>query len=168
MSHSQTVPIEVNRPTPKVRPTDARLFLRDEELDRGAALLLMAEKALMSATARAMSEASLNRGEFDILLAIRARPGLSVTVLRRKLGMTVPTFARLLGRLDVRDLIAKAQGHEDARRRHLFLNDAGKALVEPLAMALRDALRAAYRTAGAEQVAGAMALLDALEGTTDG
>lgn len=141
---------------------DGRLFLRDEELDSGAALILLAEKSLVAAADTAMSEAGLSRGEFDVLMNIRAQPGLAVSEIRARLGMTVPTFARLLGQLDQRNLIDKTRSGRDARARLLHLSADGKALAEPIAEALRRVLRPAFREAGAEQVAGARSLLEAL------
>ena len=141
---------------------DGRLYLRDEELDAGAGLVLFAQKRLADAASEAIGTADLNRGEADLLLAIRADPGRTVTEMRRRLGMTVPTFARLLGQIDKQDLIEKARTGKDARTRLLYLSVKGKKLTEPVAEAMRHALRAAFRAAGAEHVAGMRAVLTAL------
>lgn len=140
------------------------MFLRDDELDHGAALIFAAEKHLAAAAETAMAEAGLSRGAFDLLMGVRARPGLSVSQLRTNLTMTVPTFARLLGQLDKRGLVKKKRAGDDARARLLFLSEAGESLASPIAEALREALRPAFRSAGAEHVAGARAVLDALTG----
>lgn len=145
-----------------MRPMEGRLFLRDEELDDGAALILAGQKRLMASAQKAMEAADLNQGAFDLLMGIRAKPGLTVSQMRERLAMTVPTFARLLGQLDKRDLIAKTRSGRDARARLLNLSPAGKALADPIADVLREALRSAYRKAGAENVAGARAVLEAL------
>lgn len=126
------------------------------------------ERRLAHAMAAAMTAAGLNRSACDILLSIRADPGLGVAEHRARLGMTVPTFARLLGQLDRRGLIDKRPGGQDARRRQLRLSAAGRALVEPVAAALRDALRPAYRQSGADEVAGALGLLLSVLGDRDG
>ena len=141
---------------------DARLFLRDEELDRGVALLLAAEKALVAAGASAIARSGLNRGSVDLLLGIRARPGISVRALRAQLDMTVPTFARILGQMDKAGYIKKRRAGRDARTRALDLTEAGQKAIAPIADALREALRTAYREAGAEPVSGLRTVLETL------
>lgn len=141
---------------------EGRLFLRDEELDAGAALILGAEKRLVQASQRAMEAAGLNRGAFDVLMGIRAAPGLTVSQMRERLAMTVPTFARILGQLDQQGLIEKRRPDRDARARALVLSADGKACVDPIAADLRKVLRRAYKAAGAEHVAGARAVLEAV------
>ena len=51
--------------------------------------------------------------------------------------MTVPTFARILGHLDQRNLIEKEVGSSDARKRKLTLSDTGVTLTTQLAIVLR-------------------------------
>jgi DNA-binding MarR family transcriptional regulator len=109
-----------------------------------------------------MQAASLNRGGFDLLMGIRAQSGLTGREMRERLAMTVPTFARLLGELDQRGLISKTRSQKDARAQLLYLSVAGAQLSDPIARAMRDALREAYRAAGAEHVTGARAVLEAI------
>ena len=108
---------EVNTSSSTAQPLDPRLFLRDEELDRGAALFLAAERALSAAAEPAREAAGLSAVEVRILLSLRHRPGRDVASVRGDLGATVPTFARLLGALDKRGLIAKERGMMDGRQR---------------------------------------------------
>ena len=145
-----------------MQAADTRLYLRDEELDRGVGLILTSERALTAAAEHGRKAAELSRSELRALMAIRHRPGLDVTGLRARLSTTVPTCARLLAGLDARGLILReTAGGGDRRRRKLTLSPEGEALVEPIAEAMRSALREAYRKAGAESVAGARALLEA-------
>ena len=144
------------------RPFDPRLFLMDQELDRGVGLLLAGAAELTRAAESARSKAGLSKSEMQILMAIRYRPGLTVSEMRESLGMTVPTFARILGALDHRSLIEKAKGTEDARRRTLTLSDTGVTLTTPLAIVLRERLRLAFRSAGPDAVDGTRRVLDAL------
>lgn len=141
---------------------DPRLYLRDEELDRGVALILAGERALGQAMAAATADSDLSAGEWQVLLAIFFGPGRDVSTIRGELGATVPTFARLLGRLDGRGLIAKDRSGRDGRRRVLSLSAAGEARALPVAQLLRERLRQAYRTAGPEAVAGVRSVLEAL------
>ncbi|MEZ5955404.1 MAG: MarR family winged helix-turn-helix transcriptional regulator [Hyphomonas sp.] len=144
------------------RPFDPRLFLMDQELDRGVGLLLAGAMELNRAAEKARNKAGLSKSEMQILMAIRYRPGLTVSEMRESLGMTVPTFARILGALDQRSLIEKAKGAEDARQRTLALSDAGTTLTTPIAIVLRDRLRLAFRSAGPDAVDGTRRVLDAL------
>jgi len=144
------------------RPFDPRLFLTDQELDRSAGLLISGASVLAKAAESARKKAGLSKPELQILMAVRYRPGLTVSELRSALGMTVPTFARLIGKLDERGLIERAREASDARRRQLTLSDAGITLTTPLAIEVRERLRLAFRASGPEAVAGARFLLEAL------
>ena len=164
--HCQTMASEVNterKTSPQSLPAaDTRLYLRDEELDRGVGLILTSERALAAAAERGRKSAGLSRSELQALMAIRHMPGLDVSGLRTRLSTTVPTCARLLAGLDARGLILReAAGGGDRRRRKLTLSPEGEALVDPIAEEMRSALREAYRKVGAESVAGARALLEA-------
>lgn len=147
---------------------DSRLFLRDEELDQGVALILSAQRQLKAASDEVRREAHLSDSELELLLAMRARPGQTVGALRSQLFMAVPTFARLLGQLDKRDLIRKQRSTSDSRQRQLYLSDAGEVVMAPITEALRTRLRQAYKLAGVENVVGARATLDAVSGERDG
>ncbi|MEM7767528.1 MAG: MarR family winged helix-turn-helix transcriptional regulator [Pseudomonadota bacterium] len=146
---------------------DPRLYLRDEELDRGVGLILEGERALLGAVKEALAASDLPAGEWQILLAIFFRPGRDVSALRQRLGMTVPTFARLLGRLDARGLVDKGRSGSDGRRRVLSLTEPGTERVAPVVDTLRSRLREAYRAAGPEAVSGASRVLDALVNDED-
>ena len=141
---------------------DPRLFLRDEELDHGVALILAGERALLQAAESSKKSAAVNATELRALMAIRANPGLTVSELRATIGATIPTMARILGKLDERGLVRRKKSGQDGRKRKLELSLAGEAVCEPIAIAMRDALRIAYRSAGSDQVAGARAVLEAL------
>ncbi len=153
---------EVNTNSIQARPFDPRLFLTDQELDRGVALILMAERALILAAETARREAGLSRAHMQIMIAIRQQPEQTVTALREHLGLTVPTFARQIAILDQRGLIERRPARKDGRARQLVLSDAGMALTTPIAIAMRNSLREAWRKAGAENVAGARIVLETL------
>ena len=162
-AHSLPVSQQVNISASPIRPQESRLFLRDEELERGVGLILAAERRLCTAARKAREMAGLNPSAFQTLMAIRAEPGLSVKALREQLGATVPTLARILGDLDKRNLVERPRALSDGRKRQLVLTPEGAAVTEPAADAMRDALRDAYKQAGAEQVAGAVIFLEALK-----
>jgi len=153
---------DVNQNRGQAPGFDPRLFLRDEELDYGIALLLSGERVLMRqsgdlATAEAMPPLAAR-----VLIAIRFQSGQTVSALRGRLDATTPTLARILGDLDQRGLIERRVSRADARKRALYLTTEGKRMTDPAAIAMRDTLRDAYRRAGANAVAGARAVLEAL------
>ena len=153
---------EVNQKTGESDRVDPRLFLREEELDNGIALLLESERIIAAALRRNQEATGLNMPALRLLMTIRFKPGLTVSELRDELGATTPTLARLLGELDKRHLVYKKPGGRDARRRRLSLSDNGERLIAPLVTDLRSAMREAYREAGANAVAGTRAVLEAL------
>lgn len=149
------------------RPFDARLFLVDQELDRGVGMMLTGERELAAVIETARKGAGLSKAEVQILIAIRYQPGLTVGDLRASLSMTTPTFARVIGELDKRGLIARDRAKSDRRKRRLSLSDAGTTLTTPIAIQLRERLRQAYRVAGPDAIAGATAFLQVLSDQSD-
>ena len=142
---------------------DPRLFLRDEELDYGIALLLAGERALMKAAGEIARDFDLPPLAARVMITIRFQPGQTVTGLRAQLDTTTPTLARILGDLDQRGLIERRQSEQgDRRTRTLFLSHEGKRMTDPATLAMRDRLRAAYRSAGSGDVSGVRAVLEAL------
>ena len=156
--HSQTMTLDVN----SNRPFDQRLFLMDQELDRGVALMLRAERALLGEMEKARANTGLSKSEMQVLMAIKHQPDKSVGDIRKLLAMTIPTFARLIGELDRRGLIERHPSHMDRRRRRLVLSDAGAALTTPITIALREKLRTAFRKAGPDAVSGARTVFEAI------
>ncbi|WP_143435443.1 MarR family winged helix-turn-helix transcriptional regulator [Henriciella aquimarina] len=141
---------------------DPRLFLREEELDNGIALLLASERAIAAALRRGQEETGLNMPALRLLITIRYEPNRTVSELRELTGATTPTMARLLGELDKRELIRKTPGGRDARRRRLSVSEQGEQVLNPVVSELRSAMREAFREAGATSVAGNRAVLEAL------
>lgn len=152
---------EVNQKPGETGRVDPRLFLREEELDHGIALLLASERAVADALRSGQDTTGLNMPALRLMMTIRFQPGLTVSELRALTGATTPTLARLLGELDKRDLVIKKPGGRDARRRRLSLSESGDALINPVVTALRTSVRDAYRDAGAQAVAGTRAVLEA-------
>ena len=153
---------DVNQMRRNPQSFDPRLFLRDEELDYGIALVLAGERTLIRQAGELALENGLPALASRTLIALRFEPGLTVSVMRAQMGATVPTFARIIADLGTRGLIERRKSERDGRARTLFLTTDGKRLTDPAAIAMRDALRDAYRKAGATAVAGARSVLEAL------
>lgn len=141
---------------------DPRLFLRDEELDYGIALLLAGERALVAASGDLAKSHKIPPLAARILLALRFQPGQTVQALRQQLGTTTPTLARILQDLDQRGWIERRRSDADGRQRLLYLQTEGARATDPAALAMRHRLQVAYRKAGPSAVAGARAVLEAL------
>ena len=97
--------VDVNQIRANAPGFDPRLFLRDEELDYGIALLLAGERALMKAASEIARDFELPSLAARVMITIRFQPGQTVTALRDNLDTTTPTLARILGDLDERGLI---------------------------------------------------------------
>ena len=145
------------------RVADPRLFLRDEELDRALNLLLNTNFVLSETSMLAQTKSGLDRNSFTLLLLLRSTPRIGVTDARKILGLTQPTFARLMAKLEKNSLISKISGKKDGRKRLLSLSKQGEAVIAPATQAMRDAIRRAWRSVGPETVAGTMTALEALQ-----
>lgn len=155
--------VNVNQIRTNAPGFDPRLFLRDEELDYGIALLLASERALMSATREIAHDFQIPLLAARILLTIRFQPGHAVNQLCEQLDSTTPTFARLIGELEKRGFIERRKSASgDQRVRYLYLSHEGKRVTDPATLAMRDKLRKAYRTAGSGAVGGVRSVLEAL------
>ena len=78
------------------------------------------------------------------------------------LGVTKQSLNRVLRTLIEDGLVESRVGREDRRERHLHLTDKGAALEAELSDAQRERMRAAYRAAGPEAVAGFRQVLEAM------
>ena len=155
--------VDVNQIRANAPGFDPRLFLRDEELDYGIALLLAGERALMKASGEIARDFSLPDLAARVLITVRFQPGQTVNILREQLDATTPTFARIIADLEKRGLLERRQSAQgDRRTRKLFLSHEGKRVTDPAAIAMRDRLRQAYRSAGSGAVGGARTVLEAL------
>lgn len=76
----------------------------------------------------ALAEAmELDEAAVAALLAVRARPGQSITDVAAVLGLTHPGAVRVVNRLERRRLLTRGEGR-DARSRGLVLTSAGEAV----------------------------------------
>jgi DNA-binding MarR family transcriptional regulator len=78
------------------------------------------------------------------------------------LGVTKQSLNRVLRTLVHDGLVEARIGQKDRRERHLFLTDEGAQLEHRLSGAQRARMRAAFRQAGPEAVAGFRTVLEAM------
>jgi DNA-binding MarR family transcriptional regulator len=93
---------------------------------------------------------------------INRAPGTTVNNLLILLGVTKQSLNRVLRTLVEDGLVESKVGKSDKRERHLFLTEAGEALERKLSDAQRARMRAAYRAAGPQAVAGFRQVLEAM------
>lgn len=149
-----------------MQPADARLILREEELDAALELFFLAEAALWS-TAEAALEvdaSGLGKGHFRMAFLLKRRPGIGVQELTRLTGLSKQGASRTLKELEDKGLVTKAPGEADMRRRPAVLTAAGQAFEARIAERLRAHLTRAYRTGGLDAVGGTRRILGALAG----
>ena len=145
---------------------EARLFLREEELDAALEQFLLAEAALTAAAEAALEGEpnGLGRGHWRAAFLLKRRPGIGVQELSRLTGLSKQGASRVLGELERAGYVAKQAGELDARRRPAVLTPQGAIFEQRVAERLRGALTRAYRNGGLDAVPGARRILTALAG----
>jgi DNA-binding MarR family transcriptional regulator len=145
---------------------EARLFLRDEELDAALELFLLAETALAAAAEGALENEAkrMGRGHWRAAFLLKRRPGIGVQDLARLTGLSKQGASRVLRDLETAGYVEKSAGAADARRRPAVLTAEGAAFEERVSERLRSLLSRAYRTGGLDAVAGARRILSAVAG----
>jgi DNA-binding MarR family transcriptional regulator len=151
-------------------PADPRLILREEELDSGLELILLAEAALWAAVDAALESEGpgLGRSHWRAAFLLRRRPGIGVQDLSKLTSLSKQAASKTLSDLQRLGLAEKAAGDLDARRRPAVLTAQGLAFEARVAERLRALLARAYRTGGLDGVAGARRILAALAGPRQG
>ena len=145
---------------------DPRLVLREQELDGGLELLLLAEAALWAQIDAGLEEGGLGlgRSHWRAAFLLRRRPGVGVQELAHLTSLSKQAASRILADLEAKGLAEKIAGELDARRRTARLTAAGEAFEGAIAERLRGQLARAYRTGGLEGVGGTRKILAALAG----
>ena len=145
---------------------DPRLILREQELDAGLELLLLAESALWAAADAALEPEGngLGRSHYRTLFLLKRRPGLGVRELARLTALSKQGASRTLGELAKLGLVEKGSGEGDARRRPATLTREGAQVEGRVSERLRALLARSYRSGGLDAVAGTRRILTALAG----
>lgn len=139
---------------PDLKPGTNQLFLREEDLREGLALLFHAWRDLAHEADAALAAHDLGRAHHRAVYFIGRHPGLTVGALMDLLGITKQSLHRVLGELLARGIVTQRPGPVDRRERLLELSDAGRALEREITEAQRSFIAAAYRNAGASAVEG--------------
>lgn len=149
---------------------DPRLILREEELDGGLELILLAEAALWAAVDAALESETLGlgRSHWRAAFLLRRRPGIGVQDLSKLTSLSKQAASRTLADLQKAGLVERGSGDLDGRRRPATLTAEGLAFEQRTAERLRALLARAYRTGGLDGVAGTRRILAALAGSRQG
>lgn len=141
------------------------LFLTDEQLRQGIEAMFFAYRGFTADPDRILSDMAYGRAHHRALHFINRAPGTTVNNLLNILGVTKQSLNRVLRTLIEDGLVESRVGKADKRERHLYLTEDGQALEARLSDAQRARMRAAFRRAGPEAVAGFRTVLEAMMDT---
>lgn len=138
------------------------LFLTDEQLRQGIEAMYFAYRGFTADPDRILEGMAYGRAHHRAIHFINRAPGTTVNNLLVLLGVTKQSLNRVLRTLIEDGLVESRVGTADKRERHLFLTEAGAELERTLSDAQRARMRAAYRAAGPQAVAGFRQVLEAM------
>lgn len=147
---------------PDIQGGENLLFLTDEQLRQGIEAMFFAYRGFTADPDRILATMAYGRAHHRALHFIARKPGKTVTNLLGILGVTKQSLNRVLRTLVEDGLVESRVGETDKRERHLYLTEKGAALEQRLSDAQRARMRAAYRAAGPEAVAGFRTVLEAM------
>ncbi|AHM03600.1 HTH-type transcriptional regulator PetP [Roseibacterium elongatum DSM 19469] len=139
---------------------ESLLFLTDEQLRRGIEAMFFAYRGFTADPDRILQEYGYGRAHHRAIHFINRTPGTTVNNLLSILGVTKQSLNRVLRTLVEDGLVESRVGTRDKRERHLYLTETGQTLERNLSEAQRARMRAAFREAGPEAVAGFRAVLE--------
>jgi len=134
--------------------------LTDEQLRRGIEAMFFAYRGFTADPDRILQNYEYGRAHHRAIHFINRTPGTTVNNLLNILGVTKQSLNRVLRSLIADGLVESRVGVQDKRERHLYLTETGAKLERELSEAQRNRMRAAYRNAGPEAVAGFRAVLE--------
>ena len=143
-------------------PSNALLFLTDEQLRKGIEAMFFAYRGFTADPDRILANIAYGRAHHRAVHFIHRSPGTTVNNLLAMLGVTKQSLNRVLRALVSDGLVRNKVGKRDKRERHLYLTSDGEALEQQLSDAQRDRMRKAYRTVGPEAVTGFRQVLEAM------
>ncbi|MEL6451580.1 MAG: MarR family transcriptional regulator [Pseudomonadota bacterium] len=141
------------------------LFLTDEQLRQGIEAMFFAYRGFTADPDRILTDLAYGRAHHRAIHFINRAPGTTVNNLLNILGVTKQSLNRVLRTLIEDGLVESRVGKSDKRERHLFLTEDGRALEGRLSDAQRARMRAAFRDAGPDAVAGFRTVLEAMMDT---
>ena len=141
---------------------ESLLFLTDEQLRKGIEAMFFAYRGFTADPDRILEGMDYGRAHHRAIHFIHRSPGTTVSNLLTILGVTKQSLNRVLRALIEQGLVEARVGRRDKRERHLHLTAKGRELERELSDAQRARMRAAYRAAGPQAVAGFRQVLEAM------
>ncbi|KGB83290.1 MAG: MarR family transcriptional regulator [Confluentimicrobium sp.] len=141
---------------------ESLLFLTDEQIRKGVEAMYFAYRGFTADPDRILHQYGYGRAHHRAIHFINRSQGMTVNNLLSVLGVTKQSLNRVLRTLIEDGLVESRIGKRDKRERHLFLTETGGKLEQELSGAQRARMRAAYRVAGPEAVAGFRQVLEAM------
>ena len=141
---------------------ESLLFLTDEQLRKGIEAMFFAYRGFTADPDRILEKYDYGRAHHRALHFVNRAPGTTVNNLLAILGVTKQSLNRVLRTLVEDGLVESRVGTRDRRERHLYLTERGRELERELSDAQSVRMRAAYRQAGPEAVAGFRQVLEAM------
>ncbi len=138
------------------------LFLTDEQVRKGIEAMFFAYRGFTADPDRILEGMDYGRAHHRAIHFIHRSPGTTVTNLLATLGVTKQSLNRVLRTLIDDGLVQSRIGGSDKRERNLHLTVKGADLERALSEAQRARMRAAYRAAGPQAVAGFRQVLEAM------
>jgi len=138
---------------------DGRLYLRDQDLNQGAALIRAAARQLAQLAESAGAAASISAPEMDVLQEVFDLGPMDVGDLRARLAAPKQSLARNLNQLEARGFVTRETDPADRRRRLVTLTPSGLNFATNATERRRAALRQAFLSAGPDAVTGARRML---------
>jgi DNA-binding MarR family transcriptional regulator len=138
------------------------LYLREAEVQRGVALLLLGQSHLLRAIDPELRAAGIGRAHSRMLGHVVRWPGLAMSDLIDLTGTSKQALSRVARDLVDRGLVEVSPGAADKRRREVRPTAAGEALSARIDNALGEAMARAYSGAGQDAVTGFWHVLEGL------
>ena len=108
--------------------------------------LTLAARAVRTAFTAELSQMGLHAGQETVLLTIAEQDGIALRSLADALAVRPPTITKTIARLSAQGLVEKRA--DDARQSHVFLTDAGRAIVGDLEKVRKRVQKAALNDFG--------------------
>ncbi|MEP2534356.1 MarR family transcriptional regulator [Shimia sp.] len=142
--------------------SESLLYLTDEQLRQGIEAMYFAYRGFTADPDRILTTMAYGRAHHRAIHFIKRAPGTTVTNLLAILGVTKQSLNRVLRTLIEDGLVESRVGSADRRERNMYLTEAGEALENRLSDAQRARMRAAFRDAGPDAVAGFRRVLESM------
>lgn len=144
---------------------ESRLYLRESDLDHGAALIRQSARKIRYLVNSVAQEANLLEAELDTLIELHDLEGCDISELRTHLNAPKQSLARNLNALEEAGFIRRIPCPKDGRRRLLHTTDSGKEIINQAAKGWRNVLLEAYRSSGPDVVSNAKKMLQSVVDT---